>query len=699
MAALGQFLQQVLTDEASSAGEGKQHAGAFFIRQRSCHETECAFAGILTGFGEVNHTNHKWFIDLVSVTPDSTVSATYTPTGAKGDSGDERGYTRRWRQSEAAANVAPTRKARLQTGTPRQGRREPVTRGRRFCRHGQGCPTARWSLKWKQLLRVFEQKIAKNCDMERPWCVNRRQARLDTAFAGGISNSGTIIGAAYGIVVSAVSAFAGGVTNSGRISAGGQSGAIFVNNVSNFSGGIVNAASGLISALTSGIGATGVSTFAGGIANKGAIAAATTGIFVSGGSTFLGGISNSGRIVATNRDGINATSITLFGNGSAGGGISNAGTISAKSEGINLLNVSTFKGVVGNSGKIVATTGHGINVGNVGLFGNTSGVGITNSGTISASASAIKAFNIATFLQGIGNSGTIFSSNHTGILVNDVTGFTGGISNKGRIAVAQDGILVGHSISSPSVLLLSFGGGISNSGTISAGRTGVFVGGVAKNGDSVTLEMFSSGIRNSGTISGGVGRGILVGGIATGTGTSVTLATVAGGVTNSGRIMAGSNEPAIMIGALAPGGLSSEASVTIETFSGGVRNTSAILAAGNAILVGGEGTIGGAVTISSFSGGITNAGPISAGRNGIVVGADSDASVTIATFAGGVGNTGVITAAIEGIVVGRSSLRPLSYRPSPAASATAARLRRYLPASSSVPSSVSAMASRIPARS
>jgi hypothetical protein len=72
-----------------------------------------------------------------------------------------------------------------------------------------------------------------------------------TAFTGGISNSGSIVAAAYGIVVTQVSAFAGGVTNNGKISAGGVSGAIFVNNVGNFSGGIVNAAGALISAQTS----------------------------------------------------------------------------------------------------------------------------------------------------------------------------------------------------------------------------------------------------------------------------------------------------------------------------------------------------------------------------------------------------------------------------------------------------------------
>ena len=41
-----------------------------------------AFTGTVSGFGGVNHTNHKQFIDLVSVGSDSTVSATYSSTGA-----------------------------------------------------------------------------------------------------------------------------------------------------------------------------------------------------------------------------------------------------------------------------------------------------------------------------------------------------------------------------------------------------------------------------------------------------------------------------------------------------------------------------------------------------------------------------------------------------------------------------------------
>ncbi|PWT93576.1 MAG: hypothetical protein C5B56_00500, partial [Proteobacteria bacterium] len=39
------------------------------------------FTGTVSGFGGLNHANHKQFIDLISVTSDATVSATYTSTG------------------------------------------------------------------------------------------------------------------------------------------------------------------------------------------------------------------------------------------------------------------------------------------------------------------------------------------------------------------------------------------------------------------------------------------------------------------------------------------------------------------------------------------------------------------------------------------------------------------------------------------
>ena len=231
-----------------------------------------------------------------------------------------------------------------------------------------------------------------------------------TAFTGGISNSGSIVAAAYGIVVTQVSAFAGGVTNNGKISAGGVSGAIFVNNVGNFSGGIVNAAGALISAQTSGIGAVGVSTFAGGISNKGTIFAAKSGIFAGNDAVFLGGISNSGKI---RRRPATETADTRSKAGrrirrpaqmpSAGGGVTNTGTISAPgATGIGIVGVSLFQGFASGGNVNQASVMVGTIAGGVRNAGTISaGDGISNGGTISAGSTGILTVNVVTFASGI----------------------------------------------------------------------------------------------------------------------------------------------------------------------------------------------------------------------------------------------------------------------------------------------------------
>ena len=118
-------------------------------------------------------------------------------------------------------------------------------------------------------------------------------------------------------------------------------------------------------------------------------------------------------------------------------------------------------------------------------------------------------------------------------------------------------------------------GGVSNSGKISARQTGIFAGGHVASGGSVTLEMFSGGIRNTGTIRGQWPRHLRR---RRGRGQRHR-----GDVGDGGRRhhqqrpdQAGGSAPAVMIGGLASGSLSSEASVTVETFSGGVRNTGTI---------------------------------------------------------------------------------------------------------------------------
>ena len=48
------------------------------------HANSSTFTGTISGFGGLNHANHKQFIDLIWVTSDATVSASYTSAGPNG---------------------------------------------------------------------------------------------------------------------------------------------------------------------------------------------------------------------------------------------------------------------------------------------------------------------------------------------------------------------------------------------------------------------------------------------------------------------------------------------------------------------------------------------------------------------------------------------------------------------------------------
>ena len=332
------------------------------------------------------------------------------------------------------------------------------------------------------------------------------------------------------------------------------------------------------------------------------------------------------------------------------GGIVNAanGLISAQTSGIGAVGVSTFAGGIANKGTIFGgynrhlclrrfhvsrrhqqqrqdhcdRHGDGIIVSSVAVFGDASaGGGITNTGTISApGATGIGIVGVSLFQGAVTNAGTVFASKR-GIDVNNVVVFG----------------------------TTKFGG-VTNSGKISASHTGVFAGGQLTSGAAETLQIFSGAIRNNGTISAGVGRGIFLGGIATGSDTLVTLATLAGGITNTGRIVAGNGALGIEVGGFASGGNVNQASVMVGTIAGGVRNAGTI-SAGDAILVGGQTATRGAVTISLFSGGVGNTGVISATEDGIVVGAKHAASLNvISTFSGGISNGGTISAGSTGIL-------------------------------------------------
>ena len=227
-------------------------------------------------------------------------------------------------------------------------------------------------------------------------------------FTGGITNAGTILGAARGIYLDPITTFGGGITSSGTVSVTGA--AIELNVVSTFTGNISN--SGTITAKT-GIDILG-STVTGAIADSGIISAthgilidsaskvdATAGNVISiTGKSFSGGISSAGLLSAAAGSGIYLSGgVTSF-----AGGITNAGTISASGYGIQSFQVLTFAN------------------------------GITNSGTISAGIGAIAVFEGFTFSGGIDNAaGGLLRANDTGIAVSLNT-FLGGITNAGTIS-------------------------------------------------------------------------------------------------------------------------------------------------------------------------------------------------------------------------------------------------------------------------
>jgi hypothetical protein len=201
---------------------------------------------------------------------------------------------------------------------------------------------------------------------------------LNASVSNGIVNTGTIVqsgGFGAGIEIASVSAFAGGISNTNSIS--GAEWGILLLGVSNFSGGITNFAGGVITGHT-GIDAALSTSFSGGIVNAGRISATGSGIVVAV-SHFSGGITNSGTVMAT-ANAISATAQTFS------GGILNTGTLtSANDDGISISSVSTFSGNPSNAGTITAKTGIKI-LSNVTFA---AGAAIVNSGTISGSTAAI----------------------------------------------------------------------------------------------------------------------------------------------------------------------------------------------------------------------------------------------------------------------------------------------------------------------
>jgi hypothetical protein len=465
-----------------------------------------------------------------------------------------------------------------------------------------------------------------------------------STFSGGITNSkGGLLrnlrtGTFGGIYVDAVTSFSGGVRNAGTISVGGTFGVGIFGNTQfadvpmTFSGGVTN--TGKIAAALVGVEIVGVSTFSGGVANShGGVISAAFGIGIRGATqfpsavaTFLGGVVNNG-VLATTSKGILVSKVAVFSGGS-GGGIVNGGTISAPVFGVDITGVSTFSGRIANSHGGVISAPTGIVVTNVAVFNAGTSGGIINSGTIVAEgfAGIVVGFGVGTFFGEISNAGTI-STPSFGMAIIEASIFSGGVSNRGKMAVEDRGIVVGN--------VSNFFGDINNSGTISA----TFFSDIVVSGGN-----FSGGIANSGSLTGQVGifAGTLLG--------IPRVLTFLGGITNRGRIAGGDDGILIERYSVFSGSIGNSGVISanfqggidvlgVDTYVGSIVNSTGgkiVAAVNEGIGVGG---------ISSFIGGITNGGTISAARTGIGL-------ASIFTVVGSVSNRGTIKAVSAGIALG-----------------------------------------------
>ena len=149
----------------------------------------------------------------------------------------------------------------------------------------------------------------------------------------GINNSGSINGAAGGVLITDNGLVFGGLTNSGSIT-GGTGAGVLVSNSSGLIGGVVN--SGSISGVEGVMVSGSSSAIVGGIVNSGVISANDTAILLDGGRLVTG----TGPFTSS---------------GVGAGGIVNSGTITG-ARGIVLTDGATIEGPIVNSGNITGST-------------------------------------------------------------------------------------------------------------------------------------------------------------------------------------------------------------------------------------------------------------------------------------------------------------------------------------------------------
>lgn len=488
--------------------------------------------------------------------------------------------------------------------------------------------------------------------------------------AGGVSNTGTILGSGLNISGSNIG---GAIVNTGTINGNFPDG-IFLNN-SILNGGIQNnGATALIQGVTDGIVLAGNTVLLGGISNQGSIVGLGTdfadAIDIQGAGVVVnGGITNASGAVIQALVGSSGRAINLGTVAAFIGNIDNSGQIlssgSVVSQGINMSG-GVFVGSIINrqSGSISATSGTGVNLSAGTLTGDidNSGVitgtdrgvqsGATIAGqiinrtgaTISGTGAGGVGVNITggTLAQGITNDGDILANGSTGIAI-QISGGTvaGGITNSGQVSATGSG---------GSAIVISggtFTGGITNAATglIQADDTAIVI----------SVTNFTGDITNSGDILADDDDGM-----------QISSTTFVGNVTNNAdaQISAGSDAISWTAGSFT-GDITNDGDLVAgatgiylvgTTFTGNVTNNGAI-----------DSTADGIVINTTFSGGdLTNAGAITSGGDGIDVMGSFDGNITNtadgvivsnstgfylngATITGDVTNDGKITASNVGI--------------------------------------------------
>jgi len=459
---------------------------------------------------------------------------------------------------------------------------------------------------------------------------------LDSAVQGGITNSGHIEGAEFGILVDG-SVIDGQISNlqGGTVTAAGLNGypagegAITIRNGATVTGGINNA--GLIDRGSAGSAIQiGNSLLQDGITNTGTIASSGAGIrlgdgFVSDlvGSTITGGI-------------LNAAGATISGDD---GGIS-----AERIAGANpFIAVHTLSGGITNRGLITSSNSEAVRLGSM-LIDT---VVNDTAGTLSGSRGLFLSYSTVT--GNVINRGLI-NGNTSGLVVDNTT-VAGSVLNTGRI-VGQYGILLSSA---------TISGGLTNTGTITGSSQGIYFG----DGEVV------ANITNSGTIHGDEAGFYLSSSTLSGSITNQAGGVISGGTEGGiwlyeSSVITGSiNNAGTILGLSAPGiFLSSESSIGGITNSGLIRGDggAGIFVSSSSLITGAivnnaGGTISGSqdgirIYSSSLVGnGITNSGLIEGdARDGIRI--DGSASFP-STITGNITNLsgGRILGAVTGVTL------------------------------------------------